>query len=90
MAKRILSPLLMSFLVFILLTGGLHLNAVEKHVVTTQKLRDAVITSSAIRTANIKAIEDIELLTKCNVQVFVSTMTDITDAINKLYAKEKK
>ena len=39
---------------------------------------------------NVKAIEDIELLTKCNVQVFVSTMTDISNAIAKLYAKEKK
>ena len=58
MTKRILSPLLMSFLVFFLLTGGLHLNAVEKHVVTTQGLREAVVTSSAARSANIKAIED--------------------------------
>ncbi len=39
---------------------------------------------------NVKAIEDIELLTKCNVQVFVSTMTDILNAIEKFYAKEKK
>jgi len=39
---------------------------------------------------NIKAIEDIELLTKCNVQVFVSTMTDVSSAIAKFYAKEKK
>ena len=39
---------------------------------------------------NVKAIEDIELLTKCNVQVFVSTMTDVSNAIAKFYAKEKK
>lgn len=58
MAKRILSPLLMSFLVFFLLVGGLHVNAVEKHVVTTQGLREAVVTSSAARSANIKAIQD--------------------------------
>ena len=39
---------------------------------------------------NIKAIEDIELLAKCKVQVFVSTLTDINNAIDKFYGKEKK
>lgn len=39
---------------------------------------------------NIKAIEDIELLSKCSVQVFVSTLTDVNNAINKLYPKDKK
>lgn len=39
---------------------------------------------------NIKAIEDIELLTKCTVQVFVSTMTDINKAIDKCYHKGKE
>lgn len=38
---------------------------------------------------NVKAIEDIELLTKCKVQVFVSTLTDINSAIDKFYSKEK-
>ena len=34
---------------------------------------------------NVKAIEDIETLTKSKVQVFVSTLTDISKAIVKFY-----
>lgn len=37
---------------------------------------------------NTQAVEDIEMITKCTVQVFVSTMTDITNAINKYYQKK--
>ncbi|MFH1593761.1 MAG: hypothetical protein ABID09_03570 [Candidatus Omnitrophota bacterium] len=39
---------------------------------------------------NVKAIEDLELLTKCKVQVFVSTLTDINTAINKFYGEAKE
>ncbi|PIU41581.1 MAG: hypothetical protein COS99_04520 [Candidatus Omnitrophica bacterium CG07_land_8_20_14_0_80_42_15] len=35
---------------------------------------------------NIQAIEDIELITNCKVQIFVSTMTDVTNSIDR-YAK---
>ena len=35
--------------------------------------------------SNLQAIEDIELLTKCVVQTFVSTPTDITKAIERFY-----
>ena len=38
---------------------------------------------------NIKAIEDVELLTKCVVQAFVSTPSDIHKAITRHYAKKK-
>ena len=34
---------------------------------------------------NVQAIEDIEMLSKCNVQTFVSTSTDIKKAIEKYY-----
>lgn len=34
---------------------------------------------------NVQAAEDVELLTGCTVQAFVSTTTDITNAINKYY-----
>ena len=34
---------------------------------------------------NVQAIEDIELLTKCKVQTFVSTTSDIREAIKKYY-----
>lgn len=38
---------------------------------------------------NVQAIEDVELLTGCNVQVFVSTSSDIKAAIAKYY-KDKE
>jgi len=38
---------------------------------------------------NIQAVEDVELLTGCNVQAFVSTSSDIKKAIDKYY-KEKE
>ena len=34
---------------------------------------------------NVQAIEDIELITDCGVQTFVSTSTDIKNTINKYY-----
>lgn len=35
---------------------------------------------------NLHAIEDVELITNCKVQTFVSTQTDIKEAIKKYYA----
>ncbi len=35
--------------------------------------------------SNVQAIEDVELLTKCVVQTFVSTPSDITKAIDRCY-----
>ena len=37
--------------------------------------------------SNVQAIEEIELLTKCVVQTFVSTPTDINTAIDKYYRR---
>ena len=37
---------------------------------------------------NTRAIEDIELLTGCNVQTFVSTTSDLKEAINKYFKTE--
>ena len=34
---------------------------------------------------NVQAIEDVELITSCTVQTFVSTASDIRDCINKYY-----
>ena len=39
---------------------------------------------------NLQAVEDIELMTNCKVQTFVSTMTDIHGAIDKYYKKKEK
>lgn len=36
---------------------------------------------------NIQAVEDVEMLTACKIQVFISTMTDINNAIKKYYGK---
>ena len=37
--------------------------------------------------SNVKAIEDVEILTKCVVQAFVSTPSDIAKALDKYYKK---
>jgi len=37
---------------------------------------------------NLQAVEDIELMTNCKVQSFVSTMTDINKAIDRYYKKK--
>ena len=34
---------------------------------------------------NAKAVEDIETLTHCSVQVFVSTLSDVSEAIERYY-----
>jgi hypothetical protein len=39
---------------------------------------------------NIHAIEDVELITNCKVQAFVSTQTDIKGAISKYYGSVSK
>ncbi len=44
-----------------------------------------VLTIAMADPLNSQAVEDIELVTKCKVQVFVSTMTDIKQAIEKYY-----
>lgn len=46
------------------------------------------ITLAMSNPLNIQAIEDVELLTGCNVQTFVSTSTDIKNAIQKYYKEE--
>lgn len=57
--------------------------------ISIDKIGDTLTVAMA-NPLNEKAIEDIELHTKCNIQVFVSTSTDINNAINKFYAKDKK
>jgi type IV pilus assembly protein PilB len=39
---------------------------------------------------NVQAIEDVELLSGCSVQTFVSTSSDIKKAIEKYYSKDKE
>ena len=46
-----------------------------------------LLTISMSNPLNIQATEDIETFSGCKVQVFISTMTDITNAIKKYYGK---
>ena len=39
---------------------------------------------------NQQAVEDIELMANCKVQTFVSTITDVNEAIDKYYTKKQK
>ena len=61
--------------------------ATQYNLVAIDKIGD-LLTIAMSNPLNYQAIEDIEILAKCKVQVFVSTMTDITNAIQKHYAKK--
>ena len=56
-------------------------------LVVIDKMGD-MITVAMCNPLNIHAIEDLELLTKCKAQVFVSTLTDIQRTIDKCYSDE--
>ena len=58
-------------------------------LIAVDKIGDT-LTVAMSNPLNSKAVEDMEFLTHCKVQVFVSTLSDITSAINKIYAKGKK
>ncbi len=47
-----------------------------------------LLTISMSNPLNIQAAEDIEMLSGCKVQVFISTMTDISNAIKKYYGEK--
>lgn len=47
----------------------------------------SLLTISMSNPLNAQAVEDIEMLSGCKVQVFISTMTDIANAIKKYYGK---
>lgn len=46
-----------------------------------------LLTISMSNPLNVQAVEDIEMLAGCKIQVFISTMSDITNAIKKYYSK---
>ncbi|NQU95396.1 MAG: hypothetical protein HQ549_04105 [Candidatus Omnitrophica bacterium] len=58
-------------------------------LIAVDKIGDT-LTVAISNPLNTKAIEDVELLTKCKVQVFVSTLTDVGKVIEKIYGKDKK
>ena len=61
--------------------------ALQYNLVAIDKIGD-LLTIAMSNPLNYQAVEDVEILTKCKVQVFVSTMTDINNAIAKHYAKK--
>ena len=63
--------------------------AKDYSLVAVDKIGDT-LTVATSNPLNAKAVEDVELLTKCKVQVFVSTLTDINHALAKQYAKSKR
>ncbi len=48
-----------------------------------------MLTVAMCNPLNVQAIEDIELLSSCKVQAFVSTLTDIANIIDKCYPSGK-
>ncbi len=62
--------------------------AKQYNLIAIDRIED-LITIAMSNPLNIQAVEDVELITKCKVQVFVSTMTDINNAIKKHYTVKK-
>ncbi len=61
--------------------------AKQYNLIAIDKMGD-LLTIAMSNPLNVQAVEDIEMITKCKVQVFVSTMTDITNSIEKYYRKK--
>ena len=60
--------------------------SLQYNLVAIDKIGD-LLTIAMSNPLNYQAVEDVEMLTKYKVQVFVSTMTDVTNAIKKHYVK---
>jgi hypothetical protein len=61
--------------------------AKQYNLIAVDKIGD-LLTIAMSNPLNVQAAEDIEMLSKCKVQIFVSTMTDINNAIKKYYGKQ--
>lgn len=61
--------------------------AVQYNLIPIDKMGD-LLTIAMSNPLNSQAVEDIEMITKCKVEVFVSTMTDISDSIKKYYGRK--
>jgi len=58
--------------------------ATQYNLIAIDKIGD-LLTIAMSNPLNYQAVEDVEMLTKYKVQVFVGTMTDINNAIKKCY-----
>jgi type IV pilus assembly protein PilB len=57
----------------------------QYNLIAIDKIGD-LLTIAMSNPLNFQAVEDIEMIAKCKVQIFVSTMTDINNAIKKYYS----
>jgi type IV pilus assembly protein PilB len=62
--------------------------AVQYNLIAIDRMGD-LLTIAMSNPLNVQAVEDVEMVTKCGIQVFVSTMSDITNAIKKYYSLKK-
>lgn len=60
--------------------------AEQYNLIAIDKMGD-LLTIAMSNPLNVQAVEDVEMISNCKVQVFVSTMTDVTTSIKKYYQK---
>ncbi len=58
--------------------------ALQYNIIPVDKIGN-MLTVAMSNPLNLQAVEDVEMITKCQVQVFVSTLTAVTEAIKKYY-----
>ena len=63
--------------------------AVQYNLIIIDKIGNS-LTVAMSDPLNIHAIEDVELITNCKVQVFVSTQTDVKESIKRYYGSVSK
>lgn len=61
--------------------------AEQYNLIAIDRMGD-LLTIAMSNPLNVQAAEDVEMLANCKVQVFVSTMTDVNNAIKKYYQKK--
>ena len=63
--------------------------AIQYNMIAIDKIGNS-LTIAMSDPLNIHAIEDVELITNCKVQIFVSTQTDIKESIKRYYGAVSK
>jgi type IV pilus assembly protein PilB len=63
-------------------------NVAEQYNLIAIDKMGTLLTIAMSNPLNAQAVEDVEMLSNCTVQVFVSTMSDVTNAIIKYYQKK--
>ena len=64
-------------------------NVARQYSIVPLDVMGNILTVAMSNPLNEKAIEDLEMLTKKKVQVFISTVTSIHEALDRLYAKPR-